>query len=323
MLNPTQDAIHPHMIIEALSEQTLYIPPYTPRRGSEAADNLKLTIADFLPPQPPRPNKVPLPDWSFWVVKVLCTPVGGAFADAIDAAFQGQDGNSSRAEGITCGIMLSFLVFALVLQFRLSTYVPMVYWIVVILMSIVGTLITDSLVNILDVMKWQTTVGFGLALIIVFIGWYATEKTLSIQAINTTIREAFYWLAVLFTFALGTSIGNEMTVDLLQNTYWESVLVCSGIIGVVVGCFYGLKGAVDLGVPIFWVVFVMTSPLGTSFGDLLARDTSEGGAGFGIVSTSVLFVGVISVLIAFMHYEESKKALSLAKEQNLADNSQI
>lgn len=144
-------------------------------------------------------NKVPEVTLYFWVIKVLCTTVGETAADLL---------NDNLGMGLTntSYLMGALLVGTLVLQFRARSYVPGLYWLSVVLISVVGTLISDNLTDNLGVPLQTTTVVFAVALAVTFFAWYASERTLSIHSIRTTRREAFYWLAILFTFALGTSM---------------------------------------------------------------------------------------------------------------------
>ena len=123
--------------------------------------------------------------------------------------------------------MAAVLVVALVFQFRLRHYVPWIYWLAVVLISIVGTLITDNLTDNFGVSLVTTTIVFSVVLAVTFAAWYASEKTLSIHTIYTTRREAFYWLAVLFTFALGTAAG-DLTAERFAVGYWQSALLFGG-----------------------------------------------------------------------------------------------
>jgi uncharacterized membrane-anchored protein len=159
-------------------------------------------------------NKVPEVTLYFWVIKILATTVGETAADYLD---------STIGSGLTWTtlIMTGFLIVALCFQFRLRLYVPFIYWLSVVLISIVGTLITDNLVDNYGVTLPTTTIAFSITLAVVFAIWYWNEKTLSIHTIVTTKREAFYWSAVLFTFALGTAAG-DLTAERLSVGYWKS-----------------------------------------------------------------------------------------------------
>jgi uncharacterized membrane-anchored protein len=193
-------------------------------------------------------------------------------------------------------IMALVLVGALVLQFRQKKYVPWAYWLSVVLISIVGTLVTDNLVDNFGVSLVSTTIGFTLALIATFSVWYASERTLSIHSIFTTRREGYYWLAILFTFALGTAAG-----DLIAEHFGLGYLSTGVLFGMIIASlafgYFLLKLDGVLG---FWLVYIFTRPLGASFGDLLSQPAEYGGMGLGTIVTSALFLGVIIAIVAYM-----------------------
>src|SRR5213080_1480761 len=143
-------------------------------------------------------NKVPEVTVYFWIIKVLCTTVGETAADLL---------NEKAGLGLTGVSLLMSALLVLVFQFRTSAYRAGVYWLAVALISVVGTLVSDNLTDNMGVSLETTTTMFAIILVIVFVVWYRRERTLSVHHIDTTSRESFYWLAVLFTFALGTSAG--------------------------------------------------------------------------------------------------------------------
>jgi uncharacterized membrane-anchored protein len=151
-------------------------------------------------------NKVPEVTLWFWVIKILCTTVGESFADWI---------NMSLGLGLdaTAAIFTGVLILVLGFQFRLDRYVPIVYWLTVVVVSITGTLYTDILTDEKGVPLRISSAVFAGVLAVVFGVWYARERTLSIHSIVTLPREGFYWLAVLVTFALGTAVG-DWTLEL-------------------------------------------------------------------------------------------------------------
>src|SRR6476659_2124633 len=146
-------------------------------------------------------NKVPEVTVYFWLIKVLATTVGETAADFLNEHV----GLALTGTSIVAGALLAVV---LAVQFAKRRYVPSVYWLAVVLISIVGTLITDNLTDNFGVSLVTTTIVFSVVLAVVFAVWWASERTLSIHTIYTTRREAFYWLAVLFTFALGTAAGD-------------------------------------------------------------------------------------------------------------------
>ena len=233
-------------------------------------------------------NKVPEVIVWFWVIKILCTTVGESFADYI---------NETLGYGLTnTTVVFSVaLVIALVAQFRLNRYVPGVYWLSVVLISVVGTLLTDNLTDGHDVPLWISTTVFSVLLAAVFGIWYARERTLSIHTIVTTPRESFYWLTVLVTFALGTAVG-DWTLELTGWTPGVSVLLPLGLILAVLAAWKLGAGPVLS----FWVAYILTRPLGANIGDYLASDKSEGGLGLGTFGTSILFLGTILAVVVYL-----------------------
>jgi uncharacterized membrane-anchored protein len=233
-------------------------------------------------------NKVPEVTVYFWVIKILCTTVGESFADYI---------NETLGFGLTNTTLVftTAMVVALVVQFRLNRYVPSVYWLVVVLISVVGTLLTDNLTDSQGVPLWLSSSGFAVLLAVVFGIWYARERTLSIHSIVTTPREAFYWLAVLVTFALGTATG-DWTLELTGWPPGNSVLLPLGLIAAVFVAWKLGAGPVLS----FWIAYILTRPLGANIGDYLASPHADGGLGLGTLGTSVLFLGTISAVVIFL-----------------------
>lgn len=234
-------------------------------------------------------NKVPEITLYFWVIKVLCTTVGETFADNL---------NENLGLGLsgTSYIMGALLIGVLVFQFRARRYVPGIYWLAVVLISVVGTLVSDNLVENYGVTLETTTIAFSAILIAVFAAWYASERTLSVHTIVTTKRETFYWLAVLFTFALGTSAGDFLS-EQLELGYLLALGIFAGAIVVIAVLHFGLRMNAILS---FWLAYILTRPLGASIGDYLASPKGEGGLGLGTNLTSFLFLGTILALVVYL-----------------------
>jgi uncharacterized membrane-anchored protein len=230
-------------------------------------------------------NKVPEVTAYFWIIKILCTTVGESFADYI---------NETLGFGLTNTTVMfgAALLIALVWQFRLSRYVPAVYWLTVVLISVVGTLLTDNLTDARGVPLWLSSTVFAVLLAGVFSIWYARERTLSIHTIVTPAREAFYWVAVLVTFALGTAVG-DWTLELTGWSPGVAVLLPLGLILAVLAAWKLGAGPVLS----FWLAYILTRPLGANIGDFLASPKSEGGLGLGTLGTSVLFLGTIVAVV--------------------------
>ena len=248
-------------------------------------------------------NKVPEVTIWFWIIKILCTTVGESFADYI---------NETLGFGLTNTTLVfsAALIAVLVWQFRLRGYVPGVYWTAVVLISVVGTLLTDNLTDSQGVPLWLSTTIFTVLLAIVFAVWYARERTLSIHSIVTTPREAFYWLAVLVTFALGTAAG-DWTLDLTGWTPGYAVLLPAGLIAAVFVAWRLGAGPVLS----FWIAYILTRPLGANLGDFLGADKADGGLGWGTLVTSLVFLSTILVVVVYLTITKVDRTENRAPEK--------
>ena len=233
-------------------------------------------------------SKVPEVTLWFWIIKILCTTVGESFADWV-------------ATTVGLGLNTTAVIFSVILltvlawQMSLSRYIPFVYWLTVVVLSITGTLYTDILTDALGVPLALSTAVFAAILAVVFGVWYARERTLSIHSIITTPREGFYWLAVLVTFALGTAVG-DWTLELTGWSPGVAVLLPAGLIAAIAaGWRLGANPVLS-----FWLAYILTRPLGANLGDWLARSPAEGGLGLGTAGTSVVFLLAILATVVYL-----------------------
>ena len=233
-------------------------------------------------------SKVPEVTVWFWVIKILCTTVGESFADWI---------NMTLGVGLIPTALIFTVVLAAVLgwQLSLNRYVPFVYWLTVVVLSVTGTLYTDILTDNLGVPLALSTTVFAAILALVFGVWYARERTLSIHSIVTRPRESFYWLAVLVTFALGTAAGDWI----LELTGWgpgTSVLLPAAlIVAIVIGWRLGANAVLS-----FWLAYILTRPLGANLGDWLGLPQDQQGLGLGVALTSVIFLTAILATVLYL-----------------------
>lgn len=234
-------------------------------------------------------SKVPEVTIFFWIIKIMATTVGETAADFLNT-------NLNMGLTNTTIIMSVFLLITLFFQFRAKKYVPRIYWLSVVLISVVGTLVTDNLTDNFGVSLKTTTSIFFIAMLASFAAWYASEKTLSIHSIYTTKREAFYWLAILFTFALGTAAG-DLIAEGLNLGYLLSAVIFAAVIGIVTFAHYRLKLNSVLA---FWIAYILTRPFGASLGDYLSQPRSNGGLGLGTTGTSALFLIIILCLVMYL-----------------------
>ncbi len=234
-------------------------------------------------------NKVPEITIFFWIIKILCTTVGETFADYLNV-------NLGFGLNNTTYVMGAILVAVLTWQFRLRRYVPAVYWLAVALISVFGTLITDNLTDNFGVPLLTSTIIFAILLTLTFAAWFASEKTLSIHSIITSKREGFYWMTVLFTFALGTAAG-DLVAEKYGLGYLNSAIMFAAIIAAIYFAHVRLKLGAILA---FWVAYILTRPLGASIGDYLSQPKKVGGLALGTTVTSVIFLAAIAGVVTFL-----------------------
>lgn len=247
-----------------------------------------MTAQRVLAPSRQLLSKVPEVTLYFWIIKVLCTTVGESAADFLNVNLNfGLTGTS-----LVTGVLL---VVALIVQFSVNRYIPGWYWLTVALVSVFGTLVTDNLTDKAGVPLETSTLIFGVLLAVTFLVWYRVEKTLSIHSIRTRRREAFYWLAILVTFALGTATGDLMAEVLGLGYLVTGIIVASLITLTAIAWRFRLNSVLS-----FWIIYILTRPLGASIGDYLSQPSSEGGLGLGATVTSLIFVAGILGIVTYL-----------------------
>ena len=253
-------------------------------------------------PISPMLNKVPEVTLIFWTIKILSTTVGETGADYLAV-------HVGLGASLTMAFMAGLLIAALILQLRARRYIPWIYWLTVVLVSIVGTQITDFMSDKLEISLYVSTTVFACALVATFAIWYGLERTLSIRTIVTTRRELFYWAAILFTFALGTAAG-DLATEALGLGFQLGVMVF-GVLIAFVAVFYtlGINPVLT-----FWLAYILTRPLGASLGDLLSQSRHDGGVGLGTIHTSLTFLTVIVALVVWVTFEGDRTKRADAAE---------
>jgi uncharacterized membrane-anchored protein len=232
-------------------------------------------------------RKVPQVTLIFWVIKILSTGMGETTSDFL-----------VRAIDPIVAVLLGGVCFvaALILQLVVRRYIPWVYWLTVVMVAIFGTMVADVIHIVLGVPYVVSTIAFAVALTIVFVVWYLTEKTLSIHTITTRRRELFYWATVITTFALGTAVG-DMTATTLRLGYFASGVLFA-VLFALPALGYWLFGLNE--VFAFWFAYIMTRPLGASFADWLGKPQELGGIGLGTGLISLALAVVIAILVGYL-----------------------
>jgi len=232
-------------------------------------------------------RRVPEITVAFWIIKGLSTAMGEATSDYL-----------VHAIAPVVAVLLGFagLVVALVLQFKIGRYVPWTYWFAVAMVGVFGTMAADVLHVALGVPYTASTILYALVLIAVFVTWQGTEKTLSIHSIETPRREAFYWVAVMATFAMGTALG-DFTAYTLHLGYLSSAVGFAVIILIPAAGYRWLRWN---GVFSFWFAYVVTRPLGASIADGLGKPKDVSGLGLGDGWVALVFAAIILAMVAYL-----------------------
>lgn len=252
--------------------------PRPTRRTLASTDSRSRTSIAFVAPKVPEVAAI------FWITKVLTTGMGETLSDFLAHTFN---------PVVVVAVAGLAFVAALVGQFAARRYVPWIYWLAVVMVSVFGTMAADVMHIVLHLPYAISTVFFSATLAAVFVTWSASEKTLSIHSIFTPRREAFYWATVLATFALGTAAG-DMTAVTMHLGYFASGVLFAVLIAIpALGWWkFGLNGVFA-----FWCAYVLTRPLGASFADWIAVSPSRGGLGVGTGPVSlVLALGIIGLV---------------------------
>ncbi|VBB09511.1 Hypothetical protein LUCI_4806 [Lucifera butyrica] len=235
--------------------------------------------------------KVPEVTLIFWIIKVLTTGMGEVFADF-------------SADMLTLPLATTIagfgLAVALGLQFKVRRYVPWIYWLAVVMVSIFGTMFADILSRRLGIPLIVSSSGFIIAQVIIFIVWYGVEKTLSFHNIRTPRREFFYWLTVIDTFALGTALG-DFTAFVLHWGFLLSGIIFAILIAIpAIGYRWFKMNAIFS----FWFAYIITRPLGASFTDWLSMPAKIGGLAIDRGLVSFILIVIIFAFVAYLTVKE-------------------
>ena len=251
-------------------------------------------------------NKVPEVTIYFWIIKCLCTTIGETMSDNLMGRFA-VGGDNATPDQLqialykVAAITAVVLIVLLAIQFRLKRYVPVVYWANIVVISVVGTQITDMFEGQGDTPNnmWAITIVSVTLLAAVFLAWWLVERTLSMHSIRTTRREMFYWLAILTTFATGTAVG-----DLIAEQFSLGYLTTLGLFAAIIAIIALLWKSTPINAVLaFWLAYIMTRPLGASTGDWLSQQGNQG-LDLGTTVTSYLFLGIIVALVIFLQIKK-------------------
>jgi len=230
----------------------------------------------------------------FWIIKTLSTTVGETGADFFAA-------DLGLGMPMVTLVISGIMAILLYLQFsHFRKYVPANYWTLVVLMSVLGTLVTDILVDNFGIGLMPLSIVFTVLMLAGFYLWHRREGTLSIHSIDTASREAYYWVVILLAFALGTAVG-DLISEYFSLGYSSATMIFGGMIGAIALAYYAFKLNAVLA---FWLAYILTRPLGASLGDFLIQD-SNGGLGISMVVVNISFLVAIVSGVTYLIFKQT------------------
>ena len=256
------------------------------------SDNSSTVRRRFFPEYQGRSRREPLavkvPEitaW-FWILKLLTTATGEAASDYL----------LSTVGLVAVAIGMLGFGFTLWLQFRTRRYNAFAYWAAVMMVAIFGTMAADIVHRELGLSFAACTLFCALAVAVIFWSWHRTEGTLSVHSITTRRREVFYWLAVSFTFALGTAAG-DLTASQLHFGFVGSIVLFAVVMAVPALGHWRFR--LD-GVVAFWWAYIVTRPLGASIADWWSKPATHGGLGYGTGAVASFLVVMSATVLTYV-----------------------
>lgn len=242
-------------------------------------------------------NKVAQITLLFWIMKVIATTLGETLGDyfsmTVDLGYL-----------ITLIAMLIFFIIALSIQLTAKKYIPVLYWLVIISTTTLGTEISDFMDRSLHLGYTMGSLILFICLVSTLFLWKRKFKTLEVFPITIRSKEVYYWIAILFSNSLGTAFGDFLS-DNLGLSFSTGALITASIIVVVILLHYFTKLN---HVVLFWIAFVFTRPFGATFGDFLTKPLSQGGLNLGTLNASITSLVLMAILILICHQRQLKRA---------------
>lgn len=240
-------------------------------------------------------NKVAKITVIFWLIKIVATTLGETLGDFISMTL-----NLGYATGI--GITLLFFLIALLIQLSVKKHIPVIYWLVIIGTTTLGTGISDFIDRTLHSGYTLGSLMLVFCLAITLAFWFKRFKSLEVYPITGKTKELYYWTAILFSNSLGTAFGDFLS-DNAGLSYIHGAMITGTIILIIVLLHYLTKINHIL---LFWIAFIFTRPFGATFGDFLTKPLSKGGLDLGTLTSSLLSVVIMAILVFISQLQLNK-----------------
>jgi len=243
-------------------------------------------------------NKVAEITLIFWLMKIVATTLGETMGDFISMTL-----NLGYLAGL--GITLLFFLIVLISQLSVKRYIPIIYWLVIIGTTTLGTEISDFIDRSLNLgYAWGSLLLISCLLTSLYL-WFRKYKNMEVYPISGKSKEIYYWTAILFSNSLGTAFGDFLS-DNIGLSYLHGAMITGVIIVIVVLLHYFTKLNHIL---LFWIAFIFTRPFGATFGDFLTKPLSKGGIELGTITSSLVSFIIMAILIFSAHIHNNRKLI--------------
>lgn len=244
-------------------------------------------------------NKVAKITLIFWIMKICATTLGETAGDLLSMTL-----NTGYA--ISSAILISMFLITLILQLGSCKFNPVLYWTVILSTSTAGTTMSDFMDRTLKLGYTKGSLILFTCLVLALAIWRLNEGTLSVNNIQTTKSEIFYWIAILFSNTLGTALG-DFLADSSGLGFLGGAVLIGSLIGLTVLAFYFTR---INRIILFWIAFVLTRPFGATFGDLLTKPVIKGGLNFGTIGSSLILASILVTFIIYTYITEKRNQLT-------------
>jgi uncharacterized membrane-anchored protein len=225
--------------------------------------------------------------------------------------------NTINSWGLVIGV--AGFAIALLIQFRTRSYNTVAYWSAVMMVAVFGTMAADVVHHQFGVSLGMSTLCCAVAVAATFWIWHRSERTLDVHSITTRRREVFYWLAVSFTFALGTAAG-DLTASELHFGFAGSIVLFAMVMAVPALGYWRFRLN---GVLAFWWAYMTTRPLGASVADWLSKPVKVGGLSYGDGPVAGVLLVAALIVVTFVAARRSNLigggAMSPARAGGVSD----
>ena len=245
-------------------------------------------------------NKVAKITTWFWIMKVLATTLGEVFGDYFSMTL-------NLGYIVSLGITVSLFLIVLLIQLKSAKFHPLVYWLVIIGTTTVGTEISDLMDRTLKLGYAYGSLILVICLLMTLFLWHKTEKGIRVYPITQTRVELFYWIAILFSNSLGTAFGDYLS-DNIGLSYLMGAAVTGCIIVIVILLHYYTRINEIL---LFWIAFIFTRPFGATFGDFLTKAPEKGGMNFGRGIATIITAALLGLVLLYSNRKDKRSSSSV------------